>query len=369
MKKQTALFLTLLLLMTMFSALPAGAEVTLCSTDDAKLYLAECAQQLDTEISFAYTEALDDYINDSYGLMSLMYNCGLLNWNVERDTTDRTVTVRDIQYHHGFRIVEAERLGRLGELTQDELDTYYIARDIAAQALANSGSLLEAERYIHDEICRRVTYERGEGATVTDTAIGALKYGRADCDGYADAFYLTGRLAGLNVVYQLGDWVDPEGNAIVHMWNRIFLNGNWHHVDISANDPDWAEAPDFQRYNCFNAGNDLMTDYRWTRGLSYAEMSYAPATEYTDWNVYFYTCWQGGQEGFGAYYENMQDAAAYVVHQDRNGADGAHVMVRGNYPDHTYISECIAKAGPRRRSWIWTVNMGPYTIHDILFFD
>ncbi len=44
--------------------------------------------------------------------------------------------------------------------------------------------MLAQELYIHDEICRRVTYEHDK-----NTALSALVYGKADCDGYADASY------------------------------------------------------------------------------------------------------------------------------------------------------------------------------------
>lgn len=363
MRRLTAVLTAVLLMVTMLIPAQAEGSVTLYSLDDVKLYLMECGQQLDTRIEFSYGAALDGVFGNPDDLGAILWNAGIFDYMLWRNTDEREVTIDGIEYHHGFKIVEYERMGRLNELSQDEWDTYVIAREIADQALSRSSTQLEVERYVHDAICARAEYRLGEGSTVTDSAVGALKYGLADCDGYADAFYLVGCLAGLNIVYQLGE---ADGGA--HMWNRIFLNGTWHHVDLTRNDMKY-EGRDICTYRCFNIGSDMIPNYSWREGMSYAEMSYAYAGPYTDWNSFFYTCGQAGQEGFGAYYATLSDAAWYVTDQWQRGYKEAHVMVDGTYADGKQINDWIVNAGCRGKWTTYTFNMGPYSLFDVIFLD
>ena len=93
-----------------------------------------------------------------------------------------------ITEYPGTRVANAYLRGSTDYLTSDELQLYNKAVEIVNEAKKRP-SLLAQELYIHDEICRRVTYELDK-----NTAIDALVYGKADCDGYADAFYMLGRI-------------------------------------------------------------------------------------------------------------------------------------------------------------------------------
>lgn len=162
----------------------------------------------------------------------------------------------DLDYFPGVRIAKAWREGRVDALSAEERQTLEAALQIAGAA---SGSELERERQIHDALCRRITYytEAGESGR-KDSAVGALLDGMAECDGYSDAFYLCGTLAGLQVRYITGDSVEPpaaetaEGEAPDaaeewvervdvdggHMWNLICLDGRWVSVDVTWDDGD-----------------------------------------------------------------------------------------------------------------------------------
>ena len=63
----------------------------------------------------------------------------------------------------------------------------------------------------------------------------ALTLGRANCQGYADAFFLTASLAGFEVRYQNGWNRSGEG----HTWNRVLLDGVWLDLDLT-----WMDAKD-----------------------------------------------------------------------------------------------------------------------------
>lgn len=367
-RRTAALFLAIALWMTAYIPVWADEAIVLSSVEDVKQYVITCAQNGDAEISFSYTEELDELFADADGMRAILYNCGFLEWDQYR-MSNRRVKIDQIVYRHGFKIVQAWRTGFFDKLDQTEWETYCIAQDIATDAIVQCNGFLERERYIHDAICAMATYEEikdQDGWTYNDTAVGALYYGRAECDGYADAFYLIGNLAALNVVYQYGATLDSEtGEYSGHMWNMIYLDGGCYHVDVTWDDLDFADDNRICRYAYFNAGDDLMDERTWDSELSFGRVS-----PHTNWNVYFYSCGQAGQEGFGAYYETLEDAAWYVVNQQRQGAYSAHVMVKGgNHKDGVAFNEYITNAGISGRYTTWTQNMGGYTCFDVLFFD
>ncbi len=334
----------------------AAEEPTLNSLDEVKQYLSQCAGRLDEEIAFSYDSALDEVFSSHQPLQDMLYNVGMDDWRQNISTSVRRIYVHDIQYLQGFRMARAWQTGNMELLGGEEQTVLGKAEVIAQQARERTASALELERYLHDYLCQTVTYglgDRQQGFSVNDTAVGALHYNVAECDGYTDAFYLLGTMAGLNVGYQTGRSEDGEG----HIWNVVQLNGQWHHVDVTWDDRDSEDAPIGYRY--FNCGSDMMTDHLFDDALSMQQ----PA-QYTDWDTFFYTC---GQEGFGAYYEQMSQAAEYVARCWKQGAEQAHVMVKGVYPDVAALHDAM-KQTAIRGSWVtWYRYMGEYTCFDLIF--
>ena len=120
-------------------------------------------------------------------------------------------------------------------LTKEEQNLYNIAVSIVNEANKRS-SEVEKARYIHDEICKRVKEYKNENDR-NRTAIGALIDHYAHCQGYSDAFYMLGRMAGLNVRRIGGKfkgWDNKEGN---HTWNTITLSdGRSYCIDVTMDD-------------------------------------------------------------------------------------------------------------------------------------
>ena len=165
------------------------------------------------------------------------------------------ISLTGIQYRAGHRIYHAYRMGNYDLLSQREYDTLVYT----INTLNGSGmpmDLLGAERWIHDFLCDRITYAIDDFSDEDDCAVGALLNGRANCDGYSDAFYLMGSLLGMEIRCQSGDALRTDGDA-GHMWNLIRLNGNWYMVDVTWNDSDggnpahiWYNiGADFARYS------------------------------------------------------------------------------------------------------------------------
>ena len=110
-------------------------------------------------------------------------------------------------------------------LTAEEQKLYNIAVGIIDEANKRN-SEVEKARYIHKAICNRVeSFENIDHAT----AINALVYKKTDCQGFADAFYMLGRMCSLNVVRINGKF---QGEP--HGWNFItFSDGRSYCVDVT----------------------------------------------------------------------------------------------------------------------------------------
>ena len=182
-------------------------------------------------------------------------HAGLNQYTISYSATTHIIEFHVKSYYPGFRIVNAINAGTTGQLTAREAETMEAARRIAAEC-ASSDPLTTA-RHIHDRICDMVVYDKDDENEEKDTAIGVLLNGCADCDGYSDAFYLLGTLAGLNVRMQHGDSYSVGLNfdflnSSTHMWNLLEIDGTWRLVDVTWDD---SEDNDIQ-YTWFNLGYD-----------------------------------------------------------------------------------------------------------------
>ena len=97
----------------------------------------------------------------------------------------------------------------------------------------NDGTAQDKVRHIHDAIHEQVTsWETMDYADAKN----ALIYGKTDCEGFADAFYMLGRMAGLNVGRIRGTIND---GTTKHAWNWVTLeDGRTYCVDVSQ---DWID--------------------------------------------------------------------------------------------------------------------------------
>lgn len=115
------------------------------------------------------------------------------------------------------------------ELTNEEKQLYNIAVGIVDEANKRQ-SEVEKARYIHDVICDRVKDYKNENER-NKTAIGALIDGYAHCQGYTDAFYMLGRMSGLEIS-RIGGRINKNNG--LHGWNTItFRDGRTYFVDVT----------------------------------------------------------------------------------------------------------------------------------------
>ena len=100
--------------------------------------------------------------------------------------------------------------------------------------ITNNMPVREKIKIIHDYIINNTEYDKLKNDNIKDTtyksqtAYGALIEGYATCNGYADSMAIF--LDKLNVInYKISN--DS------HIWNLVYLDGKWYHLDLTWDDP------------------------------------------------------------------------------------------------------------------------------------
>lgn len=178
---------------------------------------------------------------------------GLFKYSFTYSQASCLITVKVEKVYPGTSILAAVAADDVSFLTGREKEALAVAQKLAAECRMEND--LQTALMVHDSLCRIIHYTTDNISGEGDTAVGALLNGQADCDGYADAFYLVGSLAGLKVRYQHGDSFekDPDESysGVTHMWNLLQINSTWRLVDVT-----WDDQEDRIVYNWFNIGAD-----------------------------------------------------------------------------------------------------------------
>ncbi len=291
---------------------------------------------------------------------TVFYNNGMKNWKATR-YSDHLI-VNDIEYMAGFRMLWGSYMDDARYIYNDEeAAALRNAQEIVRAAKGSCSTELELERYFHDYLCRETVYVETDEGTVFDEATGPLYYGKAECDGYADAFYLLCSLAGLQVGFQHGTTDGYEGT---HLWNIINIGDCWMHVDVTWDDLEYEQCPEYcSKYLYFNTSGEMLTTHHWDSRFSFWSLY-----PHTNWDYFFYTCSQSGQENMGSYFgDDIKAAANFVKQQKKAGRPSAHFMIDGNYSDGKWINQKLQDYGLSGRWITWTSSASKYTCFDVYF--
>ncbi|MBQ1310780.1 MAG: transglutaminase domain-containing protein [Blautia sp.] len=273
---------------------------------EAAAYLQECTEREDQTIYLFCTKEVYRTLlygtefpdkQQMYYIADLMDLYGVLHYYYQYSDTTSIITLKDLVYYPGTVILHAIRDKKTDSLEGRMKETFLSALDIAERA--NFADPSQKARFIHDELCSRISYYKNDYSDDDDGAVGALLDGKANCDGYSDAFYLAATLSGLHVRYQHGNTFsstlqDPSAqvseniqNEIkkeesteqlsdeTHMWNLVKINDLWYAVDVTWDDQE--DAPDCPSYRWFLSGEDRIgkTHY-WNHSMT------APLAQTTD---------------------------------------------------------------------------------------
>ena len=228
--------------------------------------LRETAENGDDTFGFTCTKGVYDLWAEDDFRSRLMTSLGLIGYQGLLTMTGGgyRIDAEQLEYIPGAKIWAYDRTGRADLLSVRERKTLAVAREIAQSA---EGRAQEKERTIHDALCARIRYVNdGIEGNDDDCAIGALLNGEANCDGYSDAFFLVGRLAGLEVYYFAGDAILTSEEDTGHMWNLIQIRRQWVMVDVTWDDTVASGSEDGEgcTHYWFNRGTETMSlDHMW----------------------------------------------------------------------------------------------------------
>jgi len=281
--------------------------------EDAADYLMEAGAAMKSTVTFCLGEEGDEEVIDVVqNLLSCQY------FDLYYQEENHVVTVKEITYYPGDRILSAYRAGNTDALSEKEQEVLTLALEVVQEAEEQTDSDLEKERFLHDWICERVKYEnpdmeieREDYIKLTElSCIGTMLEGKANCQGYADTFYLLGNLAGFEVRRLFGE------TDAGHVWNCIRFDGKDYIVDVTFDDLS-GESVDGWTYIFFNTHWDPNTYTVWGSGIAAPDLSLNPHEE----NGYF--------EMTGTSFEDVDDAMDSLVDQNLNeGNLWSHVQIK-----------------------------------------
>lgn len=307
---------------------------------DAASYLDQQRLNLSSLFSFHIDVNADE---EFYDTLRNLFPCQIYYPNYYEP--DKLLTIAGIHYYSGENILYAWRNNDTSHLTEEELQVMELAMQVIEQADAETDSPHEMERWLHDWLCNQVTYEspnmdvrRKDFIQLRElTCVGAMLDKTANCQGYADAFYLLGNMAGFEVDRVLG--VTGEG----HIWNTIVLDGQRYIVDVTFDDLSDEELNGWS-YTYFNTfwdpevydpfGND--------------EASLPVITEPDLTQTYF--------SHTDRIFSNLEDAVESLVNQQVNdNSTWTYAMIENTQLTHEDLTAAL-KSNLRKyyRSFYWT---------------
>lgn len=187
------------------------------------------------------SDHLERYIDSSYenyvsDITSLTQNDG---YNIKQ-----TIAVLN-NYVHPYNSSNSIKLNYGGDYTIGiTINRAYSDDDIKAinevvdkiikEKITNNMPTREKIRVIHDYIIDHTEYDKlkydnkQDNTYKSNTAYGVLIQGYGTCNGYADAMAIF--LNKLNIInYKISN--DD------HIWNLVYLDGKWYHLDLTWDDP------------------------------------------------------------------------------------------------------------------------------------
>lgn len=104
---------------------------------------------------------------------------------------------------------------------------------------------------VHDYIINNAKYDEAyltdESKYMSNNAYGALVEGYAICSGYADA---------MSLFLERMDVINHKVSNDKHVWNMVYIDGKWLHLDLTWDDPIANNGRNYLRYDYFLINNE-----------------------------------------------------------------------------------------------------------------
>lgn len=303
---------------------------TVSSNEELIDYVLRCKKNFQTEIPVIFAKGTnidpDAFKNSGLNFDLSVYRGMYITFSVNNQISR---VVYQLEYYPGAKVAYAYRTNNPSILTADEKKLYNLAVKIVNEAKTQP-TALRRELFIHDAITSRSTYyndtekmRNNKSMPRFVTASGALIDGRANCQGYSDAFYMLGTMCGFNVgkirgtIHSDTDSVQSEG----HSWNTIkFDNGKTYFVDVTWDDDSFkfSKKLGYNSYIYFNAPAEITAATHSWDGNLYWDLQTEPD------DYYFFTTpefgWSDGEYfGFYASSDNiaLNDVAKRIAVQKK----------------------------------------------------
>lgn len=322
---------------------PDGTSPHFRNLEEAAVYLKQEAENLSSTI-VCYIAEMPEAYKKNDALWAAMGNY----FSFQRGTVlyhqkDLRFSAA-VNYYPGERMVYAWRTGDDSLLSQEEKEVLELSVSLVEQAKGECETALELEQWLYDFLCRNVVYESPDMDVPDEeylqlrqlNCLGALVDGKANCQGYTDAFYLLGTLAGLDVCKMTGVAEEP------HCWNGVTIDGKLYITDVTFGDLDIVEDGAVNYIN-FNCGHDA-TVYEINGGAQI----FPNLAEEDDLSAGYY--------GYNdCVFESLEDAADYLLGQyKKNGKGWAYAVVT----DSQLTSEELYDAfdGSMSRLYVYSIR-------------
>lgn len=169
--------------------------------------------------------------------------------------------VFSVDYYVGDYIYDAYMTGDISKLNKKEKDAYILAKAFVDDSVAKCTDDWEKALMIAEYLCVKADYSSEKEQDALDdihTVYGVLVNGKANCQGFTDAFYTLCRMAGLEAGKVTG-----EANSALHVWNTVKIDNKWYMTDVT-----WMETTMYKNgiyYGSFCTGKDYCSnDHIWT---------------------------------------------------------------------------------------------------------
>lgn len=123
----------------------------------------------------------------------------------------------------------------------------------------SSGDAYTKMAKLHNWLIYFINYDNSGASKEQNTIYGALKNGKAVCEGYSRAFkYLVDGM-GIPCLLVSGTAKPEEGQSQSHAWNYVQIEQKWYAIDVTWDDPiveEGVEQTDEMKYKYFLKGSE-----------------------------------------------------------------------------------------------------------------
>lgn len=237
--------------------------------------------------SFSYIEHVEDFVPYSYNsLLNIIYSILNNGWDnftfycpieytnciadIKKITNDNKILTHLNNFIHPYNsfnniitsvdssgeiIIEVKKL-----YTETQIaELNFKVTEIANKVVDNEDDLEIQLKAIHDYIINNTKYDinktNNESDYLSNIAYGSLLQGYAICSGYADAMALF-----LNH-YNIPNY---KISSETHVWNAVFINEKWYHLDLTWDDPISDEGVEKLIHKFFLINTDNLKRYATT---------------------------------------------------------------------------------------------------------